>query len=213
LADGALAAARKLGKGSEQYVVHVKGLEMAMHDPRGMRHMLENYPITPTGGDHTGGSRHRTSLRNTVGLCIFLQYDEPRVVELVRGATGWDVSEEELRAVAARGLTMARLFNLREGMQAEDDRLPQRMHEPLLKGPLSDKRLPREEVASIVSTYYTDQGWQPESGVPLLGTLEALGIADYAAFAGSVAPPPSTTQMPPVVLGAATAAATVAHRE
>jgi aldehyde:ferredoxin oxidoreductase len=157
LADGALAAARRLGKDSEQYVVHVKGLEMAMHDPRGMRHMLENYPLTPTGGDHTGGSRHKTSLRNTVGLCIFLAYDEPRVVELVRAATGWDVDEEELRIVVSRGLSMARLFNLREGMTAEDDRLPQRMHEPLLKGPLSDKRLSRDEVQSIVNTYYVDR--------------------------------------------------------
>jgi len=119
-------------------------------------------------------------LRNTVGLCIFLAYDEPRVVELVRAATGWDVDEEELRVVVSRGLSMARLFNLREGMSPEDDRLPQRMHEPLLKGPLSDKRLSREEVQSIVNTYYVEQGWHPETGVPLAGTLAALGIADYA---------------------------------
>jgi aldehyde:ferredoxin oxidoreductase len=212
LADGALAASRKLGKDSEQYVVHVKGLEMAMHDPRGMRHMLENYPLTPTGGDHTGGSRHKTSLRNTVGLCIFLAYDEPKVVELVRAATGWDVDEEELRVVVSRGLSMARLFNLREGMRAADDKLPQRMHEPLRKGPLSDKRLSRDEVHSIVNTYYVDQGWHPETGVPLAGTLAALGIADYAAYAGSVSPPaggPAT--MPPVVTGVPVAA--VQHQE
>ena len=96
-----------------------------MHDPRAMRPMLENYPITPTGGDHTGAGRHRTSLRNTVGLCQFLAYDEPRVVDLVRAATGWDVDEEELRAVVSRGLSLARLFNLREGVTAADDRLPQ----------------------------------------------------------------------------------------
>src|SRR5207237_9773858 len=82
-ADVARAAARRLGRDTEQYVVHVKGLEVAMHDPRAMRPMLENYPITPTGGDHTGAGRHRTSLRNTVGLCQFLAYDEPRVVDLV----------------------------------------------------------------------------------------------------------------------------------
>jgi aldehyde:ferredoxin oxidoreductase len=202
LADGSLAAARKLGKGSEQYSVQIKGLEMAMHDPRGMQGMLENYPVTPTGGDHTGAGRHRTSLRNTVGLCQFLAYDEPKVVELVRAATGWDVDEEELRTVVSRGLSMARLFNLREGMTAEADRLPQRMHEPLLKGPLSDKRLSRDDVQTIVNTYYLEQGWHPVSGIPLAGTLAALGIADYAAYAGSVAPPASGTSLPPVVTGA-----------
>jgi aldehyde:ferredoxin oxidoreductase len=200
LAEGALAAARRIGRDSEQYVVHVKGLEVAMHDPRAMRPMLENYPITPTGGDHTGAGRHRTSLRNTVGLCQFLAYDEPRVVDLVRAATGWDVDEEELRAVVSRGLSLARLFNLREGMTAADDRLPKRLHEPLLKGPLSDKRLGEGEVQTIVADYYREQGWHPETGAPLVGTLEALGIADYAAHAAGVVPlDHGLTRLPPAV--------------
>ncbi len=204
LADGALAASRRLGRDSEQYVVHVKGLEVAMHDPRAMRPMLENYPVTPTGGDHTGAGRHRTSLRNTVGLCQFLAYDEPRVVDLVRAATGWDVDEQELRAVVSRGLSMARLFNLREGVTAADDRLPKRLHEPLLKGPLSDKRLDEAEVQSIVNDYYVEQGWDPQTGAPLVGTLEALEIAEYAEHAVGVVPADvGARRLPPVVRGAA----------
>ena len=203
LADGALAAARRLGRDSEQYVVHVKGLEVAMHDPRAMQPMLENYPITPTGGDHTGAGRHRTSLRNTVGVCQFLAYEEPRVTELVRGATGWDVTDEELRAVVSRGLSLARLFNLREGITAADDRLPKRLHEPLLKGPLSDKRLADEEVQSIVTEYYAEQGWDTLSGAPLLGTLEALEIAEYADLAPGVVPAGSgPKRVPPAVRAA-----------
>jgi hypothetical protein len=86
------------------------------------------------------------------------------------------------------------------------------MHEPLRKGPLSDTRLPREEVQSIVNTYYLDQGWHPESGIPFAGTLSALGIADYARYAGSVAPPAGgPTSMPPVVTGVPVAA--VQHQE
>jgi len=204
LAGGALAAARRLGRDSEQYVVHVKGLEVAMHDPRAMRPMLENYPITPTGGDHTGAGRHRTSLRNTVGLCQFLAYDEPRVVDLVRAATGWDVDEQELRAVVSRGLSMARLFNLREGITAADDRLPKRLHEPLLKGPLSDTRLATEDVQAIVADYYLEQGWHPQTGAPLAGTLQALEIAEYATHAAGVVPAEAgATRLPPAVRGAA----------
>jgi len=203
LADGALAAARRVGRGTEQYVVHVKGLEVAMHDPRAMQPMLENYPITPTGGDHTGAGRHRTSLRNTVGVCQFLAYEEPRITELVRGATGWDVTDEELRAVVSRGLSLARLFNLREGISTVDDRLPKRLHEPLLKGPLSDKRLAEDEVRSIVTDYYADQGWDTATGAPLLGTLEALEIAEYAEHAPGVVPAgASPRRVPPAVRGA-----------
>ena len=202
LADGALAAARRVGKNSEQYVVHVKGLEVAMHDPRGMQRMLENYPVTPTGGDHTGGAHQKTSIRNTVGLCIFLGYDDAQTLELVRAATGWDLDDQELRTVVSRGLSMARLFNMREGMTTEADALPRRLHEPLLKGPLSDKRVTGEEVRTIVTDYYVSQGWHPESGAPLNGTLEALGIADYSAYAREVAVVgQGSAALPPLVVG------------
>jgi aldehyde:ferredoxin oxidoreductase len=168
-----------------------------------MQRMLENYPVTPTGGDHTGGAHQKTSIRNTIGLCIFLGYDDERTLELVRAATGWDLDDRELRTVTSRGLSLARLFNMREGMTSEADALPQRLHEPLLKGPLSDKHVSKDEVRTIVQDYYRQQGWHPESGAPLNGTLQALGIANYSAYARDVAVvgkgPPS---LPPLVLGA-----------
>jgi aldehyde:ferredoxin oxidoreductase len=206
LADGALQAARKLGRDTEQYVVHVKGLEVAMHDPRGMPRMLENYPTNPTGGDHTGGSAHKTSLRNTVGVCIFLGYDEPRVVDLVNGATGWGVDEAELRTVVSRGLSMSRLFNLREGITTEDDRLPKRLHEPTRKGPLSTTRLEESTVRDVVTSYYVSQGWHEQSGLPRQSTLEALGIGNYATHAPqAVYADDRAPKLPPAVVGVAEA--------
>jgi aldehyde:ferredoxin oxidoreductase len=123
-----------------------------MFDPRAMQPMLENYLISPTGGDPTGAGRHRTSLGNTMGLCMFLAYDEPRVADLVRGVTGWAVAEQELRAVVSRGVSLARLFNLRACVRAADDRLLRRQHEPLRKGTLSDRRL-SEEVRAMMADY------------------------------------------------------------
>lgn len=203
LAEGSRAASRRIGRGTEQYAMQVKGLEMAMHDPRGMQGMLENYPVTPTGGDHTGAALHKVALRNVIGLCTFLAYDEPRVVKLVRGVTGWDVDEQEMKSVACRGLSLARLFNLREGLTEADDRLPQRFHESLAKGPLSNKRLSEEEVRAIVTDYYRRQGWDPTTGAPLIGSLRALGIAEYIQYApGVVTSGTETVQMPPAAVGA-----------
>ncbi|MBI4493803.1 MAG: aldehyde ferredoxin oxidoreductase family protein [Chloroflexi bacterium] len=179
LAEGTLRAARAIGRGTERYAVQVKGLELGMHDPRGVPELVRNYPVTPTGGDHTSAAHPRTSLRNTVGLCHFLQYDEATVVDLVRAATGWDVGKDELRTVAARGLTMARLFNLREGLTRDDDRLPARLHEPIRTGPLSERRLAEEEVAAAVQEYYRQQGWD-ERGVPRPETIAGLGLQRYA---------------------------------
>ncbi len=176
LAEGALRAARTIGGDAEDYVVHVKGLEVAMHDPRAMKDMRDNYPITPTGGDHTGAGLKRTSVRNTVGLCQFLDYDDTKALELLNAATGWDMSPEELHETFERGLTMARLFNLREGMTAEDDRLPERLHQPIRQGPLSDYRVPRQEVRTYVQGYYQERGWDPDQGLPYADTLEYLGV-------------------------------------
>lgn len=52
LAKGVREAARVLGKGSEEYAVHVKGLEVPMHDPRAYTSMAANYALASRGGCH-----------------------------------------------------------------------------------------------------------------------------------------------------------------
>jgi aldehyde:ferredoxin oxidoreductase len=184
LAEGALRAARTVGRDSERHVVHIKGLEMAMHDPRAMERMRTNYAVTPTGGDHTGAAHHRTSNRNTVGLCQFLAYEEDRVAALLNGATGWDTTVGELEEQSSRGLTMARLFNLREGLGAKDDVFPERIHQPIRRGPLSDKVLSRDLVAQETSDYYHSHGWDRQAGVPLAETIDYHGLGQYVGFLG-----------------------------
>ena len=53
LADGVRAAAKKLG--SEEMAIHVKGLEIAMHDPRAFVDMAVNYATANRGGCHLEG--------------------------------------------------------------------------------------------------------------------------------------------------------------
>ena len=180
LAEGALRAAQHIGKGSEQYVVQGKGLDAAMHDPRGVKSLREGYAVAPIGADHCGSHGKHTSLCNTVGLCIMLSYNDDKVLELLNAATGWDMSREELHEVFERGLTMARLFNLREGLDTSDDKLPWRFHQPMAKGPLSDFRLPVEEVRETVESYYEQHGWDRTSGRPRRDTVEYLGLEDIA---------------------------------
>ncbi|MFN2202541.1 MAG: aldehyde ferredoxin oxidoreductase family protein, partial [Caldilineaceae bacterium] len=52
LADGVMRAAKKIGKGSEQFALHVKGQEFPMHEPRGKTSLTLAYTISPTGADH-----------------------------------------------------------------------------------------------------------------------------------------------------------------
>jgi aldehyde:ferredoxin oxidoreductase len=52
LADGSLRAARKIGRGTEKYVMHVKGQEVPMHEPRVKFALNLGYATLPTGADH-----------------------------------------------------------------------------------------------------------------------------------------------------------------
>ena len=54
-----------------------------------------------------------------------------------------------------------------------------------------------------MTDYYAGQGWDPTTGAPLLGTLEALEIAEYAEHAPGVVPTGgSPRRVPPAVRGA-----------
>jgi aldehyde:ferredoxin oxidoreductase len=52
LAEGVRAAARRIGGGSEAFAIHVKGLEIAYHDPRAFTSMAVNYATAARGGCH-----------------------------------------------------------------------------------------------------------------------------------------------------------------
>lgn len=176
LAEGSQRAAEAIGRGSEQFLTTVKGLEMAMHDPRHMPRMRESYLLAPTGGDHMQQQGNKNGLRNMVGLCHFLAYDDGQSLEIVNAVTGWGATPEELVTAAHRGVTLARLFNLREGFTRAQDILPQRFSEDLPKHP----GLPEELQDRIVTDYYVEQGWDPETGVPLPETILALEIEEDA---------------------------------
>ncbi len=172
LAEGSQRAAQKIANGSEEFLTTVKGMEMAMHDPRHMEPMRASYLLAPTGGDHMRQTGDKNGLRNQVGMCHFLAYDDGQTAEILNAVTGWGVDQAEMVATAHRGLTLARLFNMREGMTRADDRLPKRFSEDLPK----HKGLTAEAMGEVVTAYYIEQGWDPESGRPTPETVRTLGL-------------------------------------
>ncbi len=55
LADGSKAAAARIGKGSEKYAMHIKGLELPGYDPRGVKTHGFSFATSYTGADHNRG--------------------------------------------------------------------------------------------------------------------------------------------------------------
>jgi aldehyde:ferredoxin oxidoreductase len=181
LAEGSARAAEKLG--GRELLTTVKGLEIAMHDPRQRteygKQVRISYSTSPSGGDHMNSNLPSRSARNTVGMCFFLKYDDPKLTDIVNAVTGWGITAAELAEIGERSLTLARLFNIREGFGADDDRLPPQVTKPHVSGVLSKVRLDPDDLAVQIRAYYAARGWS-EEGVPLPETLARLDIAEYA---------------------------------
>jgi aldehyde:ferredoxin oxidoreductase len=52
LADGILSAAKRFGKGADRFAMHVKGMPLPFHEPRGKVGVGLGYAVSPTGPDH-----------------------------------------------------------------------------------------------------------------------------------------------------------------
>jgi len=55
LADGVKAAAEKIGKGAEEFAIHIGGEEVPMHDPKFTPGLSPTYQLDATPGRHTQG--------------------------------------------------------------------------------------------------------------------------------------------------------------
>jgi len=109
-------------------------------------------------------------------VCAMLPYDANQVANILTAVTGWDTSPVEMLRAAERTMTMARLFNLREGLSAADDKLPDRFFQPKRNGVLSTKHYSREQLEKAKSYYYTLMGWDAKTGIPTPEKVEELDI-------------------------------------
>lgn len=216
LADGSRAAARRIGRGSEEFAMQVKGVEIGMHEPRLKQGLGLMYSIAANGADHgccghdtlfsqegrgmeavrSLGSleplpasdlgtakvdrvKHLHFVRNftdSLVTCNFVPWTLRQQVDMLRALTGWDYTDFEALRLGERVATMARLFNLREGLTAADDQLPKRFFAPTPRGALKSTAIDPEAMARAKRTFYTLMGWDPTTGVPTREKLEELGI-------------------------------------
>ncbi|MFC2038506.1 aldehyde ferredoxin oxidoreductase family protein [Chloroflexota bacterium] len=216
LAEGTARAAEKIGKGAEKYAMHVKGLEIPMHEPRVKAGLGLGYVVNPHGADHCA-NLHDTMFTQmspafekvkTLGIlepvpaddlgpkkvsmfkeihqsrivadslvtCMFVPWSIDDLCEILNAVTGWNTSTLEMLRAAERTLTALRLFNIREGFTAADDKLPQRFFGPKRDGVLTTSTYNEEALNNARSYYYTLMGWDAETGVPLPAKVEDLGL-------------------------------------
>lgn len=179
--------------------MQVKGLELPAYDPRGMQGQGLGYATSNRGGCHlrgnmlgfevlgtpklvdrdvTGGkagllivAQHLGAVLDSLSLCKFSAFalSEEHYARLYSAATGFDLGGQELLQAGERIWNLERLYNLREGFTAADDRLPTR----LLEDPNSEGHV--VDLEPMLAEYYRFRGWD-ENGVPRPEKLERLGL-------------------------------------
>ena len=187
LANGIIPASRAWGL--EDIAVHVKGMEPAGYDPRVLKGMGLTFATSPRGACHLRTTFYKPELAglipaeqtkdkaemlidyedrlnifDTLVLCRFYRdmYTWEELEAALHVVTGQPSTQADLQKVAKNIINMTRTFNLQEGLQSDDDRLPTRIHtEPLPSG----KSLSAEEMGYMLKDYYRLREWD-EAGIP-----------------------------------------------
>ena len=121
------------------------------------------------------------NLWNILGVCVFAALPNgvltlDSIVDLIRHATGWNVSLVELLQSSDRMNAMAREFNVREGFTPSDDTWPDKLFSPLPDGPQKGQTYSKAQLEQAKDYYYEMVGWDKETGKPLDGKLIELGL-------------------------------------
>ena len=179
--------------GMQDQAIHVKGLEPAGYDPRVLKGMGLAYGTSDRGACHLRATFYRPELvgimdpeqiegkaevfaewedRLTLFDCLILcrfyrdlnQWEQ--LATIIKGTTGFSLDVDGMRAVARAVTNDTRRFNLREGLTAADDRIPERFHREVL--PETGKIITPEQMDVMLREYYQVRGWD-EEGRPVGG--------------------------------------------
>jgi len=98
-----------------------------------------------------------------------------QLFEYLNAATGWEKTPDEYLDIGKRIQTLRQMFNIREGINPQQNTLNQRAlgYPPLKEGPLKNKSVPIEEMQKLHWKFF---GWDESTGVPLKSTIEEIGL-------------------------------------
>ena len=157
LSEGSRRASEVVGRGSGDWAMHVKGLEMPGYEPRSLKTMALGLAVSPRGACHNRSSAYDADFSSAVDRlkadeqrgriamdgedvsavmdsliwCKFLRkaFDDfyEESADIYERVTGMSMSGDDLRLAGERINNLKKLFNIREGWARTDDTLPPRI--------------------------------------------------------------------------------------
>jgi aldehyde:ferredoxin oxidoreductase len=116
------------------------------------------------------------------GMCLFVYWAFPTidpVIEFIQSVTGWDVTKEELLRTGERIINIRHAFNLREGLNPLQYKIPDRVFgiPPKESGPNAGVTV---ELKTMADEYLTALDWDINTSRPSKKKLQELGLDDVA---------------------------------
>jgi aldehyde:ferredoxin oxidoreductase len=197
LGSGSAAASKVIGRDSESFAIHVKGLELGYHHPKVSRGMEITYATNPRGAVHTESpnmfqhendsyqewvkqiatTADQSTIPNAYVLCMFncIPLGLPLMGRLVSAITGENWDEGSLTRAAERGWYLKRIFNLHCDTGCEADTLPVRIQEQIQAAGVD-----HDDFQQALELYHRYRQLDSK-GIPSSEKLLELGLSDLDA--------------------------------
>lgn len=210
LAKGVRSAAVEIGQGSDEFAIHVKGLELPGYEPRALQTMALGFAVGTRGADHNRSGAYQIDFSEDVDrmnpdlkavqmaietedeaavmdsliLCKFLRgvFDDrfESMAEMLVLITGWEIDSAELRQTAQRVVTAKKLFNIRHGWSPKEDTLPDRFFDSAIEDGASTGGQLDRGKLKQQIETYNLARGCDRQGVPTGASLEQLGLQNFA---------------------------------
>lgn len=192
--------------GAPEISMTVKKQELPAYDPRGVQGHGLSYAVNNRGGCHIKGYMispeilgypekldrfslegkaaytkvflDLTAVIDSIGLCVFTTFGLglPDYVDMYNAVVGDVYDNDSLLEAGERIWNLEKLFNLREGIESKQDKLPKRLLKDQISNGPSKGHVHRLD--ELLPEYYEVRGWNKE-GIPTEETLERLGLGQY----------------------------------
>jgi len=210
LAEGVKRASERVGKGSEHFAMHIKGLEMPGYDVRSLKTFGMGLAVVARGGCHNRALSYELDIKGVTNrftaepgrgklamekenfacildclvLCKFLRNCfkdfETEVSQLYTMVTGIPLTPEELTEVGERVCNLKKAFNIREGWTKADDWLPPRVLEDPIPSGPSQGSYITPAELRMMIDDYYEARGWTPEGLIPRSKLIALGLEDIA---------------------------------
>lgn len=210
LAEGVKRVSEKIGKGSEKFAMHSKGLEFPGFDVRGLKTTALSFAVSTRGADHLSAAVFGPEIRGRINRFRYetsqggfvaekennlLLYDLLMVcrfsgdiwmniysdlAHMYSLVTGIPLTTEELIIAGERVWNMEKAYNIREGWTRKDDSLPPRV----FNDPIPDGDAKGAKLTKEEFDFMLDDYYAARgwtrNGMPTKKKLIELGLDDVA---------------------------------